>query len=300
MKSRGRIVIGTRGSALALKQTQIAAVALGAVTDRPVVVRVIETKGDIDHRPIPLDSIGKGWFTKEIEEALLGGQIDLAVHSLKDLPGELPAGLVIGAYLSREDARDVLVTKHGEVLKDLKPGATIGTDSTRRKVQLFALRSDLAVRSIRGNVPTRVQKMDDGQYDAIVIAAAGLIRLGMQERIAQYFSPQEITPAPGQGILAIEARANDAAIALLLHTINDPAVERIARIERLFSAQLGGGCKSPVGAYAYADGQNMRLIGMFAETKLLRKEMTAPLKKSDHLGIALAEQLLKESHASVI
>jgi len=291
-----KVVIGTRGSALALKQTDLAAEALKTLDPAlEVEVRVIQTHGDINQQPIPLDTIGKGWFTKEIEGALLKGEIDLAVHSLKDMAEEMPQGLIIGAYLSREDARDALVTKHGEPLELLKPGAIVGTDSARRQVQMLGLRPDLTMESLRGNVPTRLEKLDTGEYDAIILAAAGLKRLGLESRITRYFEPTEMTPAPGQGTLAVQVAEKNEYLRALLTRINDPNTSRAAHIERSFSRVMGGGCKSPTGAYAFRTGAECCFIGMIADgAEIVRKEARAPWEKSTGLGEELAAQLLSQ------
>ncbi len=295
MSSREKIIIGTRGSALALKQTGITKAALQAINPSlEIEVRVIETRGDVNQNPIPLDTIGKGWFTQEIENALLNGEIDLAVHSLKDMADDMPRGLHIGAYLPREDARDVLITKKGESLEDLPQGAVIGTDSLRRQIQMRGLRGDVVMKSVRGNVPTRLQKLESEPYDAIILAAAGLKRLGLEGHITRYFEPHEMTPAPGQGILAIQAKEGDAELHALLAAINDADAARAARIERSFSKTMGGGCKSPTGAYAFRDGDECVLIGMRAdsESSIMREEMRAPWEASDNLGEMLAKKLL--------
>ena len=205
------LIIGPRGSELAHVQAGIVRHALQAVEPKlQIQVKIIRTYGDVNQQPIPLDTIGKGWFTKEIERALLDGSIDLAVHSLKDLAHEIPAGLHIGAHLPREDARDVLITKHGESLEELPRGAIIGTDSLRRQTQMCALRPDVKAQSLRGNVLTRLKKLSSENYNAIILAAAGLKRLGLENRITRYFDPIEMTPAPGQGILALQAKQNGA------------------------------------------------------------------------------------------
>jgi hydroxymethylbilane synthase len=296
MSSRQRIVIGTRGSALALKQTEITIHRLQTVEPSlSIETRIIETMGDTNQSPIPLDTVGKSWFTKEIEQALLDGEIDLAVHSLKDMGEDMPAGLSIGAYLSREDARDVLITKHGDPLEKLPPGAVIGTDSIRRQVQMQQIRPDVHMQSLRGNVPTRLEKLATEPYDAIVLAAAGLKRLGIESRITQYFDPNEMTPSPGQGILAIQLKEGNEELQKLLAAINDDDAARAAHIERSFSKALGGGCKSPIGAYAFREGDDCVCIGMWvdAHSNVVRKEMRAPWDAIEGLGEALAQRLLK-------
>lgn len=264
--AKSKITIGTRGSDLALKQSEIVKEKiLALVKNLEVEIKIIKTEGDVNQSPIPLDVVGKGWFTKEIENELLKKEIDIAVHSLKDLPEKLPKGLCLKAYSEREDPRDCLVSKDNLKLKDLPKGARVGTDSLRRKVQVLAMRPNLDVKSIRGNVPTRIKKMDEGQFDAVILAVAGLKRLGLEERIAQYFDIDEITPAPGQGILAVEVRENDRGVGEIVSGINQKQVERAAEIERKFSSIIGGGCKAPVGAYAVCDGDDCRLSVMVAK-----------------------------------
>lgn len=289
------LIIGTRGSDLALKQADITKRALRATEPTlEIEIQIIKTEGDLNDNPVPLDAVGKGWFTKEIEQALLNGSIDIAVHSLKDMPELLPHGLHIGAYLEREDARDVLVNKNNLVLDALPHGAVVGTDSLRRKVQILALRGDLTVTSIRGNVPTRLQKLATKHYDALVLAAAGLKRLGMEDTITQYFEVNEMTPAPGQGTLALEVREGDAELKKLLAAIQDPSAAEASTIERSYSRTMGGGCKSPTGAYAFREGDQWVIIGMRADSSMhiVREEMRAPLRESEWLGERLAQKLL--------
>ncbi|MDO8518009.1 MAG: hydroxymethylbilane synthase [bacterium] len=289
------LTIGTRGSDLALKQADITKRALlRAEPALEIEIQIIKTEGDTNQSPIPLDVVGKGWFTKEIEQALLGGAIDIATHSLKDLPESLSPGLHIGAYLEREDARDVLVSNNNRILDALPRGAVIGTDSLRRKVQILALRSDLVVVSIRGNVPTRIQKLASGDYDALVLASAGLKRLGMEDTITQYFEVGDMTPAPGQGTLALETKVGGAELQKLLTAIQDTDAAEASNIERSYSLAMGGGCKSPTGAYAFREGDQWVLLGMRADSsmRIVREEMRAPLGESAQLGEMLAKKLL--------
>lgn len=293
-----RLVIGTRGSALALTQTDIVKSALLAVDPTlEIEVRVIKTTGDINQQPIPLDTIGKGWFTREIEQALHAHDIDLAIHSLKDMAETMPEGLSIGAYLPREDARDVLITTNNESLEALAPGSVVGTDSSRRRVQLLALRPDLRVQSLRGNVPTRIEALNTDAYDAVILAAAGLNRLGLTQRITSYFSIDEMTPSPGQGTLAVQVRTDDTTLASLLTQINDPLAAQVSHIERSFSAAMGGGCKAPTGAYARKEGEVAVLTGMTvaADGRIIREQMQAPWAESQSLGHTLA-QSLRDTH----
>jgi hydroxymethylbilane synthase len=239
------LVIGSRGSQLALWQARHIAAQLDAagIGTR---LEIIKTTGDrLQTTSLP-DGSGKGIFTKEIEEALLAGRIDIAVHSLKDLPTEMPKGLALAAIPQREDARDALV---GRRLADLPHAARIGTSSGRRAAQLRCLRPDVVVEPIRGNVDTRLRKLGQGRYDALMLAAAGLRRLGLERHIAELFSPRQICPAPGQGALALQTRADDTAF----HTcaqLNDEPSRQAVLCERAVLAALGGGCDLPMGAFA--------------------------------------------------
>lgn len=293
--SMERITIGTRGSALARKQVDLTIAAIRVLdTHVPIDVRVIQTEGDLNQNPIPLDTIGKGWFTKEIERALLTGEIDIAVHSLKDMAEDMPVGLHIGAYLPREDARDALITRDGKSLESLRMGAVIGTDSARRHVQMRALRPDVQMKSMRGNVPTRIEKLQTEPYDAIILAAAGLKRLGLEDRITHYFDPLEMTPSPGQGIIALQIRDSDTALQEILNRITDVDTEHVAHIERSYSRAVGGGCKSPTGAYAFRVGDQCQLITMHidAALKLIRIENSAPWNDSRTIGVTVANRML--------
>lgn len=260
-----KITIGTRGSDLAIIQTEIIKAAILSVDPEVVIdVSIIKTEGDKNMSPIPLDTVGKGWFTKEIEKALLDGIIDVAAHSLKDLPEELPDGLGISAITERGDVRDVLVSKNHMKLADLPKGAIIGTDSSRRRLQILHLREDLRVESVRGNVNTRLKKLHEGNYDALVLAAAGLQRLNMEQDITEYFDPTTFIPAPGQGALAVETRISDTALNNILQQINHTPTIITTKAERAFASAIGGGCKLPVGAYAVCEGKTFTLYGMMA------------------------------------
>src|ERR1039457_3272702 len=236
------LVIASRGSQLALWQARWVAAQLSAA-GHPCRIEIVKTTGD-KITDVPLAKVGtKGLFTKEIEEALLDGRAYLAVHSLKDLPTELPEGLVLAAVPEREDPRDAVV---GRKLADLPLFAKVGTSSLRRAAQLRQLRPDLQVESVRGNLDTRLRKLDEGQYDAILLAAAGLKRLGWGGRIAEILSPNQMCPAVGQGPLAIEPRAGFEGVALLDHADTHTAI----LAERAVLRALGGGCQVPIGAYA--------------------------------------------------
>jgi hydroxymethylbilane synthase len=293
-------IVGTRGSPLALRQTEIALEALrpaypGAVFE----TRMIQVSGE--RSTASLSEIGgRGVFVIEIESALLAGQIDIAVHSLKDLPSEETAGLTIAATLPREDPRDALVSRSGARLADLPPGATVATGSPRRAVQVIAARPDVVVSDIRGNVDTRVRKVEDGEYDAAVLAAAGLKRLGWLERAAQVFEPEEMLPAVGQGALAVQVRADDAEALAAVVALDDPATRAAITAERAFERRLGGGCSAAIGGYATlspgpsADRAPLLLHGLVGELggRILRAEMEGVASEADMLGVRLAEYLI--------
>jgi hydroxymethylbilane synthase len=260
------VTLGTRGSALARVQTELVAALLASV--RPAAAlstQVLSTAGDrTQESGEPLPEIGgKGLFTAELERALLEGEIDVAVHSLKDLPTEDAAGVVVGAVTSREDVRDCLVARSAGSLADLADGALVGTSSLRRSAQLAALRPDLEIRSIRGNVDTRIRKVEAGEYDAALLAAAGIRRLGLERVVSEWLAPETVLPAPGQGALAIQCRADDVAIRALLADLDDSATRAETTAERAFLQALGGGCAAPVAALAVATTTpHVRLQGL--------------------------------------
>lgn len=247
------VSLGTRASRLARTQTDgVVALLTAAWPGLACSVRPIETQGDrtqASGEPLP-EIGGKGLFTLDLEQALREGEIDIAVHSLKDLPTDDAVGIVIGAVCLREDARDCLVARDGLTLAELPRGSVVGTSSLRREAQLRALRLDLAIRSIRGNVDTRVEKVHQGEYDASVLAAAGMRRLGLEEEVTEWLEPDVILPAPGQGALAVQCRADDARTLTLVAAIDDTALQASTTAERAFLRELGGGCAAPVGAHA--------------------------------------------------
>lgn len=245
------LTFATRPSVLARWQTQWVIASLQqAQSGLECVEKVITTQGDrILDRPLP-EIGGKGVFTQELDEELLSGRVQAAVHSLKDLPVENPPGLVIGCIPARAEVRDALISSHGYTLKTLPEGAVVGTSSLRRAAQLRIARPDLRTASLRGNVDTRLRKALDGQYDAIVLAGAGLQRLGLEEHVTQYLPLDVMLPAPGQGALAVQCRADDTASLELFKVIEDPATRRSTTAERAFLLALGGGCSAPVAAFA--------------------------------------------------
>ena len=263
-----RLTLGTRGSKLAMLQADLVRNALlDAFPKLEITIKTIKTEGDID-RSSPLSNFGgRGAFVRSIETALLGGVIDAAVHSLKDLPSELPDGLVLGSAPLREDPRDALLTRTGGGLDSIPRGSTVGTGSERRSRQLEHLRPDIACTGIRGNVETRLRKLDEGSYDAVVLAAAGLKRLGLEARISKAFHPDRMLPAPCQGAIGVECRADDAETLHLLDIIDDPDIRICTDAERLFINTLGMGCHTPVGALAVIDGDDILFRAYAAREK---------------------------------
>jgi hydroxymethylbilane synthase len=257
---------------------------------------LIKTSGDRFSETSVQAIGGKGIFTKEIEDALLRHEIDIAVHSMKDLPTVLAAGLIVAAVPQREDPRDVLVSAGARKLSDLVAGAKIGTGSLRRKAQLLFYRRDWMIVPIRGNVDTRLKKLDQGECDALVMAAAGLKRIDREERIAEYISNDVCLGAPGQGALGLQSRENDS-IRDELSFLHDPATFAEVTAERSFLNRLGGGCHVPVGARGHAEGQHLKLVGIVANpdgSSLFRGETSGRVTQAEELGRDLAERLLSQ------
>lgn len=290
------IILGARGSKLSLVQTHIVKEKLLKINPKlDIKIKIIKTKGDKDLAPIPLDTVGKGWFTKELDRELLRGTIDIAVHSLKDLPESLPKGLIIAGVPEREDARDVLVSKNNTLLKNLKPDAIIGTDSIRRKVQILHIRPDLIVKSIRGNVDSRLKKLEGDDYDAVILAAAGLLRLGLDNNITEYFAVTDIVPSPGQGTLAVVIKKSNKEIYKLIEKLNDANAVSATTAERAFSKELGGGCKTPTGAYAVIEKNEIIIHGMIGsetEDYIVKDSIVGPVTQAEKLGKGLAKKLI--------
>lgn len=292
-----RIRIGSRGSALALAQANwVKAQLESRHPDAQIELTVIKTSGDqfVD-RPIAAIG-GKGIFTKEIEEALLRNDIDLAVHSMKDLPTEMPPGLILAAVPKREDARDVLVARGNIAFKDLGQNARVATGSLRRQAQLLHRRRDLAMVAIRGNVDTRLRKLDEGEADALVMAAAGLKRIGQEGRITEFLSEDICISAVGQGALGIETR-DDPSQREMLSFLHDPATFAEVTAERTLLARLGGGCHVPVGARARVEGETLNLIGVVAKPNgkaICKGIIEGRVTIAREIGRRLAEQLIRD------
>ncbi|MBI4507522.1 MAG: hydroxymethylbilane synthase [Chloroflexi bacterium] len=295
--------IATRGSPLALRQAEMVRDLLAERhSDLPCMLAVVRTTGDrfLDHDIAALG--GKGVFVAEIEQALLRGEVDLAVHSLKDLPAELPDGLILGAVPEREDPRDVLVSAGGRLLSELPAGARIGTSSLRRAAQLRACRPDLEIVGLRGNVGTRLARLDGEGLDGVVLALAGLRRLGLADRAVEVFDPERLVPAPGQGALADEARAGSHAAALAA-ALDHPPTPCAVAAERAFLAALGGSCTLPLGAYARVEGTELVLDGMLAAPSgapCLRASRRGPADAPAALGRRLADVLLAQGAAALV
>jgi hydroxymethylbilane synthase len=290
-----QLIIGTRGSKLALVQTGIVAAALRSSSPGiEIETRVIKTEGD-RRQDVSLEDVGgQGVFVKDIERALMDGEIDLAVHSLKDMPAVTPDGLAIGAVLERGDPRDALVSRGAVALSDLPQGAKVGTDSQRRSVQILALRPDLRLESIRGNVETRVKKAESGEYDAVVLASAGLDRLGLLSKVSEVFDVEVMLPAVGQAVLAVECRSSDAQMRTLLEEIEHAPTRTAISAERAYLKRLGAGCRLPVGGFAELQGGLLRLRGIIGteDGRLYRREVSGPPAKAESLGERLAEDLM--------
>jgi hydroxymethylbilane synthase len=299
-----KLTLATRGSKLALAQSEMVAAALQAAhPSLEVTLQIIQTKGDLvlDRA---LSKIGdKGLFVKEIEQALLDRTADLAVHSCKDLPSILPEQLTLGAFPQRADPRDVLISRHGLPLQELPAGAQVGTSSLRRACQLRALRPDLRIIDLRGNVDTRLRKAQSDEYDAIVLAAAGLERLSLDAAITETFEPSLLLPMVAQGALAIECRADDDELRALLVALNDPTTARAVATERAFLRRLEGGCQAPIAAHATIEGDRLLLrglIGLPDGSQVVRGEHAGPADAGERLGVELAERLLDEGGAAIL
>ncbi|NGZ05654.1 MAG: hydroxymethylbilane synthase [Magnetococcales bacterium] len=290
------IKIGTRGSALALWQANWVKSRLETIhSGLRAELIIIKTKGDII-LDVPLAKVGgKGLFVKELEEALLDGRIDLAVHSMKDVPAEFPAGLGIAAILERADPRDVLLAVDYAALADLPTGARVGSSSLRRQCQLLHERPDLHMESLRGNVNTRIQKLESGQFAAIVLAAAGVQRLGLTARVVEYFAPERIIPANGQGAVGIECRIDDHTTRTLLTPLDHAETSIAVRAERAFLHQLEGGCQVPIAGYARLQGGALVMagrVGSLDGKEMITRELTGAVEDPEGLGRSLADTLI--------
>ncbi len=296
-----RLRIGTRGSALALAQARTVADALGACGVETELIP-IRTEGDRRLEARLADIGGKGLFVREIEEALLAGQVDLAVHSLKDLPAELPPELLLTAFRPREDPRDVLVSPGARAIEGLPRGARVGTSSARRRALLLSVRPDLLIQPMRGNVDTRLRKLEEGACDALVLAAAGLARLGLTPANARPLEPEEFVPAVGQGIVAIETRADHVSAGEMARELDDRRTRACALAERSYLRHLGGSCNTPMGGHATLEYASLRVTGVVLSedgTRSLRDGVTGAPEDAEEIGRWLAESLLAQGAAKI-
>ena len=288
------VVVGTRGSQLALAQTRQVVERLKELwPDTEFTIRTVSTSGDRGASPLE-----RGIFVKELEDALLRGDIDIAVHSYKDLPTKQPLGLKVASVPRRVDPREAFIGRNGvKRLSDLPKGARVGTGSPRRRAQLLAFRDDLEVRPIRGNVDTRLDKLGRGEDQRVHLAAAGLLRLDLRNRIDEFVDPEVILPAPAQGALALEVRIGDDLAEELAYSLNHRETQFRVEAERAFLAALGAGCLAPVGALAYVEGEDLRLEGLVASpdgSELIRGEIEGPVEEAKELGAELARDFLDQ------
>ena len=301
------LLIGTRGSQLALAQAEGVRAQIAHLWPKEEVrLEVVKTLGDRLSAKEASEGGGEppqGLFTKELDEALLAGKIRAAIHSLKDVPTVLPAGIQTGAFLKREDPRDVLISRSGVKFFELPAGSRIGTSSPRREAQIRAVRSDLQVVPLRGNVDTRLRKMKEGEMEAIVIAAAGLKRLGREKEATEFLSPEVLLPAPAQGVLCVTLRQEDAELMKALEPLYDKETRICAEAERAFLRTLQGGCRIPVGALASIDGQTLTLAGIIANPngeQMMRNSQKGSIAKPVELGNELAQQFLRNGAQEIL
>ncbi len=298
------ITIGTRGSKLALWQANFIKSEIERLfPDIDVELKIIKTTGDqITDRPLAMVG-GKGLFVKEIENDLLNNQIDLAVHSMKDMPGQLPEGLVIGAIPERENPFDVLIAKESCLLADYKKDSIIGTSSLRRASQIKHVKPDVIVKSIRGNLDTRIKKLKSGEYDAIVLAAAGLKRLGQADEITEYLDEDVMLPAVGQGALCIETRQNDDNIAPIMEKLDHYDTRVCVTGERAFLKQIEGSCHIPVACFAKIADKKIVLTALVASEdgkKLIKEQIISPMDRVENAGATLADKILEKGGKQIL
>ena len=301
---RKTIKVGTRGSALALWQAEWVKSELEKKYEvTTVTLTKIKTTGDkiLD---VPLAQVGgKGLFVKEIEEAMLRGDIDIAVHSMKDVPTFFPDGLHLGAITRREDPRDALLSRNNIKFNDLPGGANIGTSSLRRQAQIMHIRPDFKIQQLRGNVDTRLRKLREGQFDAIILAAAGVRRLGLEENVTEYLSPELSVPAIGQGALGIECRIDDKEINTVIAFFNHQESRTCVTGERALLRKLEGGCQVPIACYGQVDNGTLLLTGLVGSVdgkRIIRDSLQGPSAEADRLGVALAERLLSQGADEIL
>ena len=298
------IIIGTRGSALALAQT-------GLMRDRilshfpgtEITLKIIKTSADKDLTSSIRTGSSIGVFVKELEQALLRGDIDIAVHSMKDVPTKIPAGLQIAAIPEREDARDALIANRAMSLAELPAGSLIGTGSVRRQAQILALRPDLRVKDIRGNIETRLNRLRDGNYAAIILACAGLNRLGLQDRISAVLDWEQVLPAPGQGALAVETRSDDPRVQPIAAALNHRDTAIAVSAERSFLQCMGGGCNVPVAVYARLNENSIEIDGLVASPdgqRVVRESIRQGAETATEAAISLANRILSRGGRAIL
>ncbi|MBN1571004.1 MAG: hydroxymethylbilane synthase [Acidobacteria bacterium] len=305
MRSRNRtIIIGTRGSALALAQTeQIRKQILDGFPHVEISVRIIKTSADRNPASSIRAGSSVGVFVKELEQALLSGEIDMAVHSMKDVPTKIPDGLQIAAIPEREDVRDALVAGSVSSLAQLPSGALLGTGSVRRQAQILALRPDLRISDIRGNIDSRLKKLQDGVYDAIILACAGLNRLGFQKHISMPLAVGDMLPAPGQGAIGVETRADDARIPPIAAALNHTPTAIAVSAERSFLQRMGGGCNIPVAVYARLKESIIEIDGLVASPdgkKIIRESIQQVAESADEAAVHLADRILLRGGRAIL
>ncbi len=299
------LTIGTRGSSLALAQAEwVERTILARFPGTQITVKTIKTSADRDTKTSIRSGSSTGVFVKEIEDALLAGKIDLAVHSMKDLPTRIPEGLEIAAIPGREDARDALIAAVAiRSLESLPAGTVVGTGSVRRQAQLLALRPDLVTLDIRGNVQTRLKKLESGGYGAIILACAGLNRLGLQDRIGVALDFAQMLPAPGQGALALETRRGDKQAAAVVEPLNDPAAAAAVLAERAFLRHMGGGCNSPIAVHARSIDGETTIDGLVATpdgVRVVRDSVRCRTEAAAEAAASLAESMLSNGGAEIL
>jgi hydroxymethylbilane synthase len=298
------VIIGTRGSALALAQTSwIREQIIRHFPDADVSLKVIKTSADMDTMSTLRSSSTVGVFVKELEQALLDHEIDIAVHSMKDVPTQIAVALRIAAIPEREDARDAFIANHAKSVLELPIGSRVGTGSVRRQAQLLALRPDLQIMDIRGNVDTRLKKLQEGTYDAIILACAGLRRLGLQHRISSAFDYEQMLPAPGQGALAVEIRSCDSRIEAIVGALNHPPAAIAVMAERKFLQRMGGGCNVPVAVYARFKKDMIEMDALVASPdgkRIVRDSIRENMNKADEAVASLADRILSQGGRAIL
>ena len=308
MSKRDKIVIGTRGSQLALWQAEyVQRELMKACPGVEVTLQKIKTTGDMI-LDVPLAKVGgKGLFVKEIEDAMLRGEIDLAVHSMKDVPTVLPDSLHLRCMPKREDPSDAFLSKEAKCFKELKQGGTVGTSSLRRQCQLMSVRPDIKIEQLRGNLDTRIRKMEEGQFDAIILAAAGIRRLGWGEKIKEYIDPEMCIPAIGQGAIGIECRVDDVFMNETLSVLQHQDTWDCVIAERALLKRLEGGCQVPIAAHARILRENGReklvlvgLVGSVSGDRIIRDSIEAAVKDGEKAGVELAETLLSRGAGEIL